>query len=200
MHKIQFIGRIVPSAVKFSMAMPDLVWKWEEEGIDIKIRIKIGNSIVNAECEVERYSQDHVQEFYKRAYDMTRTCANMVAFASGMGFIVLFETLILPDGQPHEIQFADPDLPPLCTEFRVGLADENNFLSVLRMVAAEPNLFLALNDLVETMIFPHAALVNCGRVLDGIRRMITPPGSGLSRTQEWLAMHSALNISRAYQE
>lgn len=67
MHKVQFIGRIIPSAVKFSMAMPDLVWKWEEEGLDIKIRIKIGNSIVNAECEVERYSQDYVQEFYKRA-------------------------------------------------------------------------------------------------------------------------------------
>ena len=117
-----------------------------------------------------------------------------------MGFIVIFETLILPDGHPHEIQFADPSLPPLCTAYNVGLADENNFLSLLRMVIAEPNLFLALNDLIETMIFPHVALVNCGRVIDGIRRMITPPGSGLSRTQEWLAMHSALNISRTYQE
>src|SRR5215210_6851796 len=35
-------------------------------------------------------------------------------------------------------------------------------------------LFMALRDLIEANSIPHVGIVNCGRVLDSIKRMISP--------------------------
>jgi hypothetical protein len=57
---------------------------------------------------------------------------------------------------------------------------------------------MALRDLIDANTLPHIGITNCGRVLDGIRRMISPGEN--DRARGWAAMQSALNISRSYQE
>jgi hypothetical protein len=65
------------------------------------------------------------------------------------------------------------------------------------MVITDPPLFRALQDMIECLTIPHVAAVNCGRIVDGIRRQIAP---ALVAKQGWAAMQKALNISRSYQE
>jgi hypothetical protein len=64
------------------------------------------------------------------------------------------------------------------------------------MVIQEPTLFLAFNDLISAITLPHEAPVNCGRVMDRIKHLITPA----SRNEKvaWQAMRTALGVDEAY--
>jgi hypothetical protein len=81
----------------------------------------------------------------------------------------------------------------------MGLERSDDLAWVFNLVRSEPRLGQALNDLIDVLIIPGVAYVNCGRVIDNIRRMITPPGTATA-PQAWEAMHTALNVSRPYQE
>ena len=103
MQNIHFIGRVLPSAFKVSVQAPEVKWKWEETELELTIRVKIGNSFVNIECELEEYRPEYVTELYRRAFDLQRASVNLVAFANGIGLTVLLEMLIAPDGSPTEL-------------------------------------------------------------------------------------------------
>jgi hypothetical protein len=123
--------------------------------------------------------------------------ANLAAFATGHGLIVTLDTLIDPNGTSSALIFHDPSLPILCTTFGLEPARQRDFDATFRAVLMEPPLFMALNDLIAAITLPHCSLVNCGRVVDSIRRMISPTLEG---SAAWQAMHQALNVSRPYQE
>jgi hypothetical protein len=160
-------------------------------------RVTIDNSAVKVECEIEKYEPGYLGELHRRALDLARASANLAAFAGGLGMIVTLDTLIDPEGRPSALIFTAPALPPLCTAFGLGPDKGGDFDVVFRMVLAEAPLFMALNDLIATITLPHCSLVNCGRVVESIRRMISPTLEGAAA---WRAMHQALNISRPYQE
>jgi hypothetical protein len=198
MAKVQFIGKVLPDAVKVTVTLPELTWKWSEENVDIKFQIKIGNSVVNAEVEIPAYDQSrHFNELYKRVSDLVKTAVNLVSYSNGWGLVVIIETVIGPDGMPNALLPQDPRLKPLVTAY--ALDRQPDFARVFEIVATEPPLFRALNDLIESITVAHVACVNCGRVIDSIRRIITPIGT-ISDKQAWQAMHTALNISAVYQK
>jgi hypothetical protein len=198
MPKIQFIGRVLPAVAMVTVQTPDLQWKWEAEGLDPAFKVKIGNSVINVECDIAKYEPQYFIELYKRASDLARAAVNVVAFASGLGLSVILETLIGPDGMPSAILPQDPATPPLCTAYGLDPSRLADLDAVYRLVVAEPPLFRALSDLIEAITVVHVSCVNCGRAIDSIRRMITPPGT-TSEKQAWIAMQAALNISPAYQ-
>lgn len=197
MPKIQFIGRVLPEAIKVSVQAPELKWKCEALGVEPIFRVKIGNSFVNVECEIEKFDPSYVGELYRRALDLARASTNLVAFATGYGLTVILETMIDPVGTPSSIAPIDPAIAPLCTAFSLEPARQDDFNATFRVVLAEPPLFRSLDDLIAAITLPHVSLVNCGRVIDAIRRMISPALEGAAA---WQAMHQALNISRPYQE
>jgi hypothetical protein len=88
-------------------------------------------------------------------------------------------------------------VPSLCTAYGLDPSRVADVDTIFRMTLSEPALFRALNDLVESITVFHVACVNCGRVIESIRRMISP---NLDGAQAWQTMHRVLNISRPYQE
>jgi hypothetical protein len=198
-RKVQFLGRVLPDTVKLSIQMPDLKWKWEEENLELAFHVKIGNSVINAECEIEKLDPAYLAELHKRASDLARASVNIIAFATGVGLSAIIDTIIGPDGMPLEIHWFDSAIPPLCTAFSLDPSTHADFDAVYKIILKEPQLYRALNDLVETISVSHVSCVNCGRVIDSIRRMITPATKG-SPAKAWQAMHSALNVSQSYQE
>lgn len=200
MVRVQMLGRIYPIIAAVSVTLPqDISWKWEEKNLDLKFKVRISNSVINVECELERYENSFFEELYKRSYDLVRALVNVVSFQSGIGLTVTLDTHILPDGTPSAILLHHPSLSPLCTAIQLSGVPSPDLERVLLMIILDPTLFLALNDLTEAIRIPHASLINCGRVVDSIRRMITadpkvPVGKG------WQAMQGALNISQDYQE
>jgi hypothetical protein len=196
MVKIHFIGRLFPEAVKLNVRLPDLKWKWEERGIEPMFRVVIGNSFVNVECELERYDPVYFEEMYRRAFDLVRSAANLVAFATGYGMTAIVETFISPDGTPSTIVPQDPSLPPLCTAYGLQPEKQADLNNVVGIVATNPDLFFALNDLVEAITIPHVAPVNCARAMDRLKHLIARPGS--NDAQAWKQMQGVLHVSETY--
>jgi hypothetical protein len=100
---------------------------------------------------------------------------------------------------PSAILPSDPATPPLCTAYSLDASRKAELDTVYQLVLKEPPLIRALNDLIESIGVPHVSCVNCGRVIDSIRRMITPD-TKVSNAKAWQSMHSALNISQSFQE
>jgi hypothetical protein len=95
--------------------------------------------------------------------------------------------------------FQDPTVVPFCTAYSLEAHRVNDLAEIYQLIIKSPPLFRALNDLIESLSIPHVSTVNCGRVIDAIRRLITPDIT-VPVKQAWRAMHAALNISREYQE
>ena len=76
MLKLQFIGKILPEPVKISVSAPEVKWKWQEENLELTFRVRIDNSVVNVECDIERYEAGYLAELHRRAFDLARASKN----------------------------------------------------------------------------------------------------------------------------
>lgn len=196
MEKIQFIGRVLPGAIKVSVQAPEIKWKWEETGLELTFRLKIGNSFVNAECELEKYQPQYISELYRRAFDLARASVNLIGFAQGFGLSVILEMLIMPDGSPSELAPIDPSLPPLCTAYSLEFSRVADFNTIFNAVLTAPDLFMALEDLIHAITLPHVSPVNCARAMDRLKHLIATPGS--ADNDAWQQMRDALQIDEQY--
>src|SRR5215213_2309092 len=66
------------------------------------------------------------------------------------------------------------------------------------LLAQQPHLFLLLNDLVSAITTPHISPISCGRVIDGVRKALTP--NSATALTGWSEMHRLLNIDKDYQK
>ena len=150
---------------------------------------------MNVECYIERYGPEHFSDILDGAYEYARTLTNLVGFATGIGISLVFEYAILPDGELAPITPSTPALASLCTAYGLEPERREDLMSVVQMVITDRNLYRLFNDLTDTQIVMHISLINCARVIDGIRRLIAPGADG---PLAWAAMREALNIAEPY--
>ena len=196
MPKVQFIGRVLPNSVKFTITVPQIKWKWEEEDVEITFNIKVLASVVIVECDSLRYEPRYVVEFHRRALDLAKGSVNLAAFASGLGVIVTLDSMIAPDGAATPLMFNDPRLPALCSSFSLDPTKQAEYSNIFHMVITDTNLFFALNELIEAITIPHLSPVNCARAMDRLKHLIAGPNA--KDPQAWRQMRAALEISEDY--
>jgi hypothetical protein len=197
METVKLFGRVLPFGLNVGAEAPELKWRWVDENIEFTFRVKIVNSEITVECDIDKYETRYNSELYKRASDLARVCVNMVAFATGYGLITMIEVMELPDGGRIAMHRREIIPPSSCSAFGLGPTRAAEFDQVFRQIIQEPPLFIALDDLVRAVTSQHTSLAECGRVLDRLRRIIAPTLDG---AVAWQEMHKALNVSRAYQE
>ena len=73
----------------------------------------------------------------------------------------------------------------------------DDFQEVLKFVMKEPELNLALDDLISTLNYLEMTSANCGRVIENIKELISPKTK--SPADAWKKMQEELNISLEYQ-
>jgi hypothetical protein len=175
---VRFVGRVLPFVVKVSFTdVPEATWEETGIGITMKFRIRVEQSIVNVECEVNEYREDYLPMFHMRAFDLARACVDVAVFNTGFGLTVAFDTFIRPDGVPTALFFTNPALPEICTASKMNpqtQEDREELGKILRIVMQEPPLFMALNDLTQAISIPHHGPTNAGRILDGLRKIVAP--------------------------
>jgi hypothetical protein len=200
MVTVHFLGRVIPVEYNVSIGFdPKIEFKEPQLNFEATFIVHIKNSAVDVECELPAFDPQQVALLYIRAFDRARTAVDLVAFATGISVITVLETLILPNGQRTPVAFQHPDLGRLCTAYAINAPDtDKRFDETYRMVASDHEIFMALRDLVDANTLPHVGVINCGRVLDSIRRMISPGET--DQKHAWSSMQIALNISRDYQE
>jgi hypothetical protein len=197
MVTVKLRGRVLPFGLNLGAEAPELKWKWAQENIDFVFRVKIVNSNITVECDLDRYEDRYDSELYKRATDLARACVNLVAFETGFGLIAMIEVMEMPDGTLKAMHRKESIPPEARSAYSLDSARASEFDQVFKLVIQEPPLFIALDDLIRSITEQHTLATNCGRVVDRIRRIIAPSLDGAAAWQE---MHKALNISRGYQE
>ena len=202
MPKVQIIGQILPMFANISVnSGVNVEWNDPDIGLEINFAVQIKNSVITVDCDINRFEDDDLASLYMRVHDIVQASVNLVAFAGGFGPVVSLHTLIKPDGTPVPLLILDKKLPPLCTAFGINSEspDTNaSFNVVYKLVLQEPALLMALNDLIVAITAPHQAAVNCARAIEGIRHMISPPGTPTKDT--WVIMRDNLRLDRSYIE
>lgn len=196
MEKIQFIGRVLPNSLIINMDIPEINWKWQEEGIDLSMTISIVNSIISIDIKLSHFRNSYLTELYKRAFDLARASINVVAFANGHGAVVMLDAYIPPNGVRTEIILDNPTLKPLCTAYSLDLSRKADFSTIFKIVLTDPQIFFALNDLIQSITIPHVSLVNCARAMDTLKHSITPLAA--NDAQAWEQMRKALQVDETY--
>lgn len=174
---------------------------WEIDGVGMaKIRLTIENSTIHAECEVPQWEEKYMGVIYKHALAYTRTCIDLVAFSTGMALTPAFTALVRPGKEPEAISLNNPTLGQQCTAYKMDGETHTEMLQfgkVLELVIAEPPLMLALNDLVTGISNTDVALINCGRVLDGLRKIVAP---NVDAKRGWPVLQAIVNCAPGYLE
>jgi len=199
MPTIYFKGRVLPTAVQISFTdIPQVKWVWQEEGITFDFVIRIMKSQVEVECKLDRYEDGYMVEIHRRAFDLARACVNVAAFGTGFGVTVSFDEFIGPNGISSSLVFTNPHLIAECTAFKmnpVTLEEKRNLEAILALVMREPALFMALNDLIQAVSTPHMAPANCGRILDGLRKLVAP---GIEPKRGWPIFQTTIQTDEPY--
>ncbi len=196
---VHFIGRILPAAVQISFTdIPQGKWEWPEAGLSLDFTIRITNSQINVECKLDHYKDDYIVELHRRAFDLARACVNVAAFGTGFGIFVFFDKFVGPSGIPSDLLFTNPRLVGECTAFKmnpVTMDEKRDLEKVLAIVMMEPGLFMALNDLIQGVSVPHMTPANCGRVVDALRKLVTP---GIEPKQGWPIFQQVVQADEPY--
>jgi hypothetical protein len=196
-----FSGRVLPSGLGMSLGNATRIRLGASEfGGAVVFTIAIINAEIDIDCEVEEYQDDRLGYLHARAFDLARACVDVVAFGTGQGMTVILDTFTKPDGTAVPLAFAQRSLAAECTVYKIDSsipAERAEFTNVLHVVAREPHLFMILNDLIQTLSLPHQAATNCGRVLDGLRKLVAP---NVDPLKGWRILQGLLNVDGEYME
>ena len=203
MPKIRFTGYVLPRIFVFTANNLAPV-KWKDNGVtplEMEFRISIQTGIVDIVCDLNRnITEVELSTPLIRGLDIVKAIVDCLGFAKGLGLSVVLEKYYDATGKESDIAFKNEPLARLFTAFDLNPANtgKNNFERMYRLVIGEPALFMALNELVGSLYIPHQIPVNCGRAIEGIRKLFAPVGT--PRDQEWKLMRENLRLTSSYIE
>jgi hypothetical protein len=197
---VTFVGRVLPESIPFSLWFGEPV-NWHAYGMLMKLHAVIDQSKIRVDCELPEFRSEYLGFLYRAAYDLVRVHVDLVSFSGGFGWIVLIETFIDPDGNKIPLFVLAGSLAAECTAFKMNFhtpEESEDFMMAARAVITEPALLYALNDLIETLTKPSVAPVNCGRVLDRLRKIVAP--NEKKPVKGWTALQGIVNVDQQFIE
>jgi hypothetical protein len=149
-------------------------------------------------CEVPTYQESMLSTLLARGGNLVRAFSDIVSFATGIGFVITWETFKLDDSEALKIQNVNAYLVPLCKSLTFpprNVIEQLEFEKVLRLVLTEPNLMGSLTDLADTLSHFHQTPTNCARVLDSLKKAVAPNSKD---AQGWAILRDLLRLSTAF--
>jgi hypothetical protein len=203
MPTVRFYGKVLPFNHAGQFTIPELsgVNLEVNPGVMVSYSTRVDQGLINVNCEVDEFKDELIAEIGKGAVDAARTAVDLVAFASGWGWVAQLEFAQLPDGRLIAFIFDMQPLGTLCTAFKIDFRlPENleNFRTAYRTAFKYPALSMALGDLIQSGTTWHIGIQNCGRVIDALRRLLTPPDAPEDRADSWPLLRQAVKADRPY--
>lgn len=187
-------GMVLPVEAKCTLPEP-LTFNsiWEERNTTLEFTISIQDGYIDVECTVPfDYRDRDAAELRRRAFDLCRAVVNLQAFREGVELTVILDKFINPHGIARMLLRRDGALSHLCT----AIHTDDEFHQVFEIVVADEVLIRHLSDLIEAVTLPQEAVVNCARVVEGIKVLIAPAET--DGRIAWQEMRDALNIEKDY--
>lgn len=189
----RFTGRILPPHYKINLTnLPTVHWSNDSGHIN-DCDVKIVESNVEIVCDSNKYLTDNdYAQVHLQAVDSVRSALDTFGFITGIGLTVFLDKVIKPDGIEYNIVHDGPHLAAFVQGFDLS---PSSFTGLYQIIVSDPAIILAMNDLVVCLSLHHHAFVNCGRVVEAIRELISP---GITKKQAWPLMRQNLNIEEGY--
>lgn len=195
MPTLQFMGRILPPVFEISSEVGTRI-TWNDKdgrGLSVIFDTQIQNSVVYVKCELNRSDPNDLGRIVGMARDFVHASVDLISFSTGYSLRFVFETMIDSEGRLSSIANITPDLRPLCASFSFR---DGSYAQVLQLVASDPSLFMALNDLVSSLESVHLLPINCARSIEGIRNSMAP--TDMPTKQTWVYLRETLRVSENY--
>ncbi len=200
MPTVHFLGKVVPFTgyrIKF-WNLPSLKYKSGNTGIEIELSPTVEDSNVDICCTLDKFDKDTLVEMHKIAYDFARTLVNLHCFATGVTLNVIFDEFIDENGVKNPFIIQDLSLAELCTAYSLesGDARPTPLDSVIQIVCQDPQIWLALDEVITAGYKHNSITVNCARAIETLRHAMAPPGS--SRGKAWELFRKNLRVGKDY--
>jgi len=193
MPLVRFYGRVLPESQKITIvSKPTISWHNFDNNLTMEFVCDITDSLIDVQCTIDRWEDNLLPDVYRRAVDLSRASVELVCFAKGCALSIYFDSFTDHEGCKRQLLLQDQSLSSLVTAYSL----DKDFESVQKLVLEEPNLFMALHDLIEAISIPHASLVNCARGIERIKHLLA--ASGQDDKQAWARMRNVLNIDESY--
>jgi hypothetical protein len=196
MPTVHLLGKVLPAKFQISIDQKSVA-KLDNADTGLiahSIRVQIKDSLIDVECDLNRYTQRDLYTVAMWAHDMSAVWVNLIAFKTGWGMTTVIDTIVDQHGSHGPIYRTNDDLQPLCTSFSLtSWLDEAH-----KIAGGTVALFTALNDLIvaNTNLGATAAPINCARAIDGLKHLIASPSS--TETKKWEEFRAALRLDKTY--
>lgn len=203
MAQFKFIGSIIPPG-KYNFStqeLPSISYTISAIQTTIKCDIQIKQSVITVTCEVNEYKHEMLGWYLNYVTDFARAVVQLAGFSLTDFLDVYFYEVITPDGTKLPLHSSYPHLQKLCTEFAL----DDKFGTALRAVLKEPNLFLALADILPVLRAGTQDIAACTRAIERLRNILSPQlqemkGKELQKfkKQAWCKLQDALILSQEF--
>jgi hypothetical protein len=201
MPVVHFYGALHPRHYRLNSAQAfGSNWGNADLGFPLIMEAKIVDSAFEVACILPKFEESMIGTLLARSGNLIRAFSDTVSFATGIGFTVTWDTIKRPDGVTGPIQKYNPELGDICKSYKFppqNTLDSAEFMRVLNLVTAEPNLMGAMMDMADTLANFHQTPTNCGRALDGIRKSIA---LGVEPGAAWDILQNMLRVSRPFRQ
>lgn len=199
MQILTFTGRAFPSAQELTFVKKVAInWRSADLGSTINTECTITDSLVEVVCMVPNFKQEDFGTLLHLVSNLLEGITDLLSFATGIAMSATIDSAILPDGHREDIWFRDRSLEGLCTAFKVPMASEReakDFDEALILVLGEPALLESLRDLTDIIHSFNITPTNCGRVLDSLRKAVSP---GRNKRKGWIELRNIVNTDEMY--
>ena len=190
MESFGYGGRVLPEVLGLDVQhVPTFAREATDDApaATFTIEVKNGRFLVNVD--VDTFDDRVVDVLLVPAIDLVRGLVEVVGFTEGVPYGVVVDHAFRPDGEIRHIVLADRRMAALCTAFGKDSIDR-----VVSMVATDQPLARILSDLMMSLSTPHYSPISCGRVAEGVLRLLTKDKGPAA----WAEMRTVLRVDEAY--
>jgi hypothetical protein len=193
---LAFAGTILPKdGSSFNIMIKDKEFALTEYGVE---NTKFHLSVINSDFTIEwycppTYKVSHRDIYLGRSSDIIHATTSIVSFATGIHYFPHFHTMREPNGSVvTPLIFGDLRLVGLCKSFNV-----RDMREAFDIIFSKEQLMRAMRDLIGAMDNPNVVAINCTRVIETIKDVMTS-SLKLNEDKKWYTMRHNLNIDRKY--
>lgn len=200
MGSYRFTGKVLPFFKQFTMVGP-IQAKWKDNidpptvlEVQATLSISCGNIDILCESNLPQ-TVEYDGQVHSRALDLAVAVITSYGFAKGLGLSAVLETVVKPDGILYNLHDYHPNLESLVTALRAQNDGGIDVNLVMQIVMSDPTVFVALTDLVQSLVMFKEVPLRCGRAVDAIRHHMAPRDD---RKAGWPTIQDNLNLSETF--
>jgi hypothetical protein len=190
---LRFKGEVSPGLHRITLSEPvKCTWEAPDGAHVCQFQILINDSRIEVICEASHLDNEYNENYvYWRAQSSAQTVVDLMMFLSGLPLHARLDTYINENGESLIVTYPPHIAASSCQSF-----SWQSLGQIWPVISSDMHLFMALNDLNHAISYPGLIGVNCGRIVEAIRK--SNSSDSIDTSEQWAMLRSSLNLSRDY--